>query len=191
MNITTTTYNSNFFYVRPDISLNRDSNDYFCPDDITEITVAPFLYVRMEKAGKAVQSKFASRYYSNIGYGINITAKSLIDAEHPESFLMANSLDNSTFVSQLYKTCAFPLELVKQSIIKINGTATNVGGAEFDVATPDPMERVLEMFNQKIEAVSRLSSFKTGDYIAIDTAPHQPVQIGDSIEFVELKFRIK
>ena len=190
MNITTTTYNSNFFYVRPDISLNRDSNDYFCPDDITEITVAPFLYVRMDKAGKAVQSKFASRYYSSVGYGINLTAKSLIDAEHPESFLMANSLDNSTFVSQLYKTGLFPLEILKQSTIKINGNATNVGGAEF--AEPqDQMERVLEMFHRKIESVSRLTSFKTGDYIAIETAPHQPVQIGDTIEFGELKFRIK
>lgn len=190
MNITTTTYNSNLFYVRPDISLNRDSNDYFCPDDITEITVAPFLYVRMDKAGKAVQSKFASRYYSSVGYGINLTAKSLIDAEHPESFLMANSLDNSTFVSQLYKTGLFPLEILKQSTIKINGNATNVGGTEF--AEPqDQMERVVEMFNRKIESVSRLTSFKTGDYIAIETAPHQPVQIGDTIEFGELKFRIK
>ena len=60
MNIVTVPYNSDFYYIRPDISLNRDSNDYFCPDEVTEITVAPFVYIRMDKAGKAISYKFAS-----------------------------------------------------------------------------------------------------------------------------------
>ena len=103
MNIITVPYNSDFHYIRPDISLNRDSNDYFCPDDITEIAVVPFIYIRMERAGKAISAKFANRYCSQIGYGVSLSAKSLIVENCPVSFQTANSLDNSTYISQLFQ----------------------------------------------------------------------------------------
>ncbi len=178
MNIITTTYNSNFFYIRPDISLNRDSNDYFCPEEIKEFTVAPFLYVRMDRAGKAVQAKFAQRYYSSIGYGLNITAKSLIDSSHPQSFLMANSLDNSTIISPLYGIDSFPFDKLKGTPL----TANCKNGT---------IEDVIVLFNRKIEQISSLASFKTGDFIAIEIAEEKSILIGDRILFGELDFRIR
>lgn len=191
MNIITTTYNSNFFYVRPDISLNRDSNDYFCPDEISEITVAPFLYIRMDKAGKSVQAKFASRYYSSIGYGLNLTAKSLIDEKHPQSFLMANSLDNSTIVSQLYATDKFNCASILQEMLKVDGKRAEIVYMDRECAPEKSLALLEELFNKKTEVISRLTSFKTGDYIAIEIAEHTPVKIGDIITFGELKFQIK
>lgn len=178
MNIITTTYNSNFFYIRPDISLNRDSNDYFCPEEIQELTVAPFLYIRMEKAGKAVQAKFAQRYYSSIGYGLNITGKSLIDSKCPMSFLMANALDNSTIVSPLHAIEELPLEKLK--------------GSHFTANCQDgTIDDIINIFNKKIEHISALTSFKTGDYIAIEVAEHQKIEIGNNIIFGDLAFQIR
>lgn len=191
MNIITTKYNSNFYYVRPDISLNRDSNDYFCPDDITEITVAPFLYIRMDKAGKSVQAKFASRYYSSIGYGLNITAQSLINEKYPESFLMANSLDNSTIVSQLYATDKVNSASILQETIKINGKAAEILYMDRKCAPEKSLSLLEGLFNKKAEVISRLTSFKTGDYIAVEIAEHTPVKIGDTITFGELTFQIR
>lgn len=191
MNIITTTYNSNFFYVRPDISLNRDSNDYFCPDEITEITVAPFIFIRMDKAGKSVQSKFASRYYSSIGYGLNLTAKSLIEEKYPQSFLMANSLDNSTVVSELYAVDKFNCAIILQEPLKIDGKATEILYMDRECAPEKFLTLLEELFNKKTEVISRLTSFKTGDYIAIEIAEHTPVKIGETISFGELKLKIK
>lgn len=191
MNIITTTYNSNFFYVRPDISLNRDSNDYFCPDDITDITVAPFIYIRMDKAGKSVQAKFASRYYSSIGYGLNITAQSLIDEKYPQSFLMANSLDNSTIVSQLSTSDKLDSASVLQERLKIDGMKAEAVYMDRECTPEKSLSFLEELFNKKIEIISRLTSFKTGDYIAIEIAEHTPVKIGNTITFGELKFKIR
>lgn len=183
MNIITTTYISNLFYIRPDISLNRDSNDYFCPDGIEEITVTPFIYVKMDKAGKAVQAKFASRYYSSIGYGVNITAPSLIDNRYPQSFLMANSLDNSTIVSALSKIEDFQFDH------NLKGSPINCNNAEWieNLSKDD----LITLINNKIEAISKFTSFKTGDYIAIEIAQCTRATIGERVIWKELAFTIK
>ena len=178
MNIITTTYNSKFFYIRPDISLNRDSNDYFCPEEIKELTVAPFLYIRMDKAGKAVQAKFAQRYYSTIGYGLNITAKSLIDKNFPQSFLMANSLDNSTIVSPLYNIEEFPIKTLKATSLTAN-------------CQDGTIENIIDLFNRKIEQISPLTSFKTGDYIAVEIAEHVNIGIENMVQLGELSLKIR
>lgn len=182
MNIITITYNSNFFYIRGDISLNKDSNDYFCPDGIEKITVAPFLYIKIDRAGKAIQSKFARRYYSKIGYGVNITAESLIKDGIPESFLMANTLDNTTVVSELFAPDSLPLE----KIAKMQGV-DNIAGSLLDM----PVEKILELFDNKLQEVSVYSSVKTGDYIAIEFAPRTAAGLGSAISLGEISFKIK
>ena len=50
MNIITVPYGSENFYCRPDTSLNRDSNDYFCPDGVTELAASVFIYAKAIKA---------------------------------------------------------------------------------------------------------------------------------------------
>lgn len=178
MNIITVTYNSDFFYIRPDISLNRDGNDYFCPDNITEIAVAPFIYIRIDKAGKSIQSKFAHRYYSSIGYGVNLSGQSLIDNNIPQSFLMANALDNTTYISQLYHPDEFPLEKLVQEF-------QNTLSAENGTAA------LLNIFNKKIEQITSLSSVRTGDLIALELAYPVQKELNSSVKFGEIEFMIR
>ena len=84
MNIITIPYSSGNFYVRPDTSLNRDSNDYFCPEEVTELAAAVFIYAKAIKAGKCVSAKFAGRYYSSIGKGVQLVSlKESIDTSTP------------------------------------------------------------------------------------------------------------
>ena len=99
MNIITVPYGSKGFYARPDTSLNRDSNDYFCPEEATELAAAVFIYAKASKAGKCVASKFAGRYYCVVGKGIHLSAPSLNDGT-PEGWWAANSLDSSTFITE-------------------------------------------------------------------------------------------
>ena len=136
----------------------------------------------MDKAGKAVQERFAQRYYSSIGYGLNITATSLIDSRNPMSFLMANSLDNSTVVSQLYKPEELPLQKLADNPL----LSENLSGI-----SPFKIDSIITMFNKKIEEISVLASFKTGDLIAVEIAESRSIEIGSKLEFGELSFKIK
>jgi hypothetical protein len=179
MNIVTVPYNSDFYYIRPDISLNRDSNDYFCPDEITEITVAPFVYIRMDKAGKAISFKFAGRYCSQIGYGVNLTAQSLVNKDYPMSFLTANSLDNTTYVSKLYLPQEFPADLLKNNNLQEN------------IFLDFNATELIERFYKQIEKITRLTSVRTGDLIILELAEPVPVKIGSNIKLGELSFSIK
>ncbi len=99
MNIFTVPYGSKGFYVRPDTSLNKDSNDYFCPEEANELAAAVFIYARAGKAGKCVASKFAGRYYSVVGKGIHLSVPGFGNGT-PEGWWMANSLDSSTFITE-------------------------------------------------------------------------------------------
>ena len=141
MNIFTIPYGSKGFYCRPDTSLNKDSNDYFCPDQVTELAAAVFIYARASKAGKSVAAKFASRYYTVVGKGVHFSAPQMICNDVPESWWCAHSLDNSTFLLD----------------------------NEADASTIAP--EIIEKINAAFETVSRHISFRTGDYIAIEIEP--------------------
>ena len=192
MNIITVPYNSDFYYIRPDISLNRDGNDYFCPDSITEIAVAPFIYIRMDKAGKAISAKFAHRYCSQIGYGLNLTAQSLIKKEYPMSFCTANSLDNSTYITQLYQLEEFPAQIIIQALETYELFNKNTEAlTKAKVILESGNENIQELFYKHIEKITKLSSVRTGDLIILELCPSQPVPQNNTIEFGSLKFSIK
>ena len=192
MNIITVPYNSDFYYIRPDISLNRDGNDYFCPDSITEIAVAPFIYIRMDKAGKAISAKFAHRYCSQIGYGLNLTAQSLIKKEYPMSFCTANSLDNSTYITQLYQLEEFPAQIIIQALETYELFNKNTEAlTKAKVILESGNENIQELFYKHIEKITKLSSVRTGDLIILELCPYQPVPQNNTIEFGSLKFSIK
>ncbi|MBQ7772631.1 MAG: hypothetical protein IJ383_00970 [Bacteroidales bacterium] len=141
MNIFTVPYSSRHFYCRPDTSLNRDSNDYFCPDGVNRLAAAVFIYVRASKAGKSVSSKFAGRYYTTAGTGVQFYAPELEDACSHESWWISRSLDNSTFLLGDEHPAEELPEVIKEKI------------------------------NAAFETVSRHVSFRTGDYVAIEIEP--------------------
>ena len=194
MNIITVPYNSDFHYIRPDISLNRDSNDYFCPDDITEIAVVPFIYIRMERAGKAISAKFANRYCSQIGYGVSLSAKSLIVENRPGSFQTAKSLDTSTYISQLFQPEHYPSENILKGLEYME---QNIAGFQFDDENPwkdllaSDAGRIMQFFYEKIEKITKYTSVRTGDFIAMEL--HTPVIMPSemAIKFGEISFSIK
>ena len=53
------------WYSRPDITLVRDADRFCLPDDCTAACAAPGRCFRIEKAGKAVEARFAARYVTH------------------------------------------------------------------------------------------------------------------------------
>lgn len=159
MNIVTIPYGGKSHYLRPDTSYNKDRNDYFCPDPITQLAAVPFMYIRIDKAAKAVSAKFASRYYSAIGYGMRLIAPELIIPGSPETWWLANSLDLSTY----FGDSVLPSE------------AETVLDAVRTIASTHPVLTAPSAFTEKInsslEAVTQYTSLKTGDYLTLDLTP--------------------
>lgn len=156
MNIVTIPYGGRSHYLRPDTSYNKDRNDYFCPDTIKLLAAVPFIYVRVDRAAKAVSAKFASRYYSTFGYGVRLIAPELILPGSPETWWLANSLDLSTYLSN-------PVNLTQRSTV-LEAVSGYTSSAPY-LADPDTL---LQKINSSFEAVSQYTSLKTGDYLTID-----------------------
>lgn len=58
------------WYTRPDSSLEREVKDFWLPDGFDSVRAVPCRHVRIIKAGKAVNIKFADRYFDSCGSGM-------------------------------------------------------------------------------------------------------------------------
>ncbi len=161
MNIFTIPYKSSSFYVRPDTSINRENHEYFCPSDINELEVSEFIYARASKAGKCIASKFAHRYYNKVGKGVQLTVPQFIQKDSPESWLVAHSLDSSTFI-----------------------------GKEEELDCANLSQEHIDNINNAFETVSRYISVRTGDYIAIEINRQSIESSTTSVPFIEGKINI-
>ena len=70
MNIIVKPYGSDRCCCRPDTTWERENKDFYSPECVNEIYWTPIVFARISKAGKCIGSKFASRYYDAIGFGI-------------------------------------------------------------------------------------------------------------------------
>jgi 2-keto-4-pentenoate hydratase/2-oxohepta-3-ene-1,7-dioic acid hydratase in catechol pathway len=65
------------FFMKPDSSLLLDNRHFFIPDFSKEIHHEVELIVKINRLGKSIESKFANRYYDEIGLGVDFTARDL------------------------------------------------------------------------------------------------------------------
>jgi hypothetical protein len=150
MNIFVVREESGDFIIRPDSTLNRGGEDYYCPSEISEIETRHIIFLRIDKLGKSILRKFSHRYYSLIGYGITISACTdniSWKYSEPARSMIANYLDDTTVVSDT---------------VPLNKFAPFEENAE-------KRERFLEYADTKIEEISALTSVKSGDLIAFET----------------------
>ena len=71
------------FYARPDTTLVRGARDFYLPDDLSFVEARPCRWIRILKSAKAVQERFAERYYDAVGTGLLLYGDgkvSLLDA---------------------------------------------------------------------------------------------------------------
>ena len=59
-------------YARPDTTLVRGARDFYLPDDLSWVEARPCTWIRILKSAKAVQERFAQRYYDAVGSGLLI-----------------------------------------------------------------------------------------------------------------------
>ncbi len=174
--------------MKPQTSILSRNRPFFYPDFSKEIHYETEVVIRINRLGKHIEEKFAHRYYSEIGLGIDFTARDLQrqckEKGHPweiaKGFEYSAPLSD-TFINKedLPNDISFKLDL--------NGEIVQDGN------TKD----LIFSFDKLISYISKFFPLKIGDLIFTGTpAGVGEVKIGDNLKgYMEDKlmfdFRVK
>jgi 2-keto-4-pentenoate hydratase/2-oxohepta-3-ene-1,7-dioic acid hydratase in catechol pathway len=163
------------FFMKPDTALLKEGNDFYYPSFTKDLHYECELIFKIEKNGKHVQEKFASKYYSQISLGIDFTARDL-QMKCKEKGLpweIAKSWEHSAPISNTWINIS-DLDLSKLAFsLKLNGDIVQTG------KTSDMIFNI----DQLISYVSIFMTLKTGDLIYTGTPSGVgSVKIGDKLE---------
>lgn len=163
-------------FMKPDSALLRVNTPFFIPDFASEFHYETELVVRINRLGRAINRKFAHRYYNEVAMGIDFTARDL------QRKLMAAGLpwetskgfDQSAAISEF-----IPLSEAGGDIQNIDFHLDVNGECRQHGNTRDMLFSVDEI----IAYVSQFFTLKIGDYIYTGTPVGVgPVAIGDRLQ---------
>ena len=162
------------FFMKPDTALIRNNNPFFYPDFSSDIHYELEVVLKITRLGKNISEKFAHRYYSEIGLGVDITARDLQKKciEKGLPWEMAKSFDNSAAISnfipkkELDDIYCLSFELEKNGVVVQKGNTKDL----------------IFSFDKLVSYVSKYITFRTGDLMFTGTpAGVGPFQIGDRL----------
>ena len=153
MNIIVKPYASQLCYCRPDTSWEKESRDFYVPDGVTKILWTPVAFARVSKAGKCVGSKFVSRYYDAVGFGV----------------LLYCDDDGLAFSSCIDHTSLLPMPLYNPVVFENeeNTFHVNTAGKDFGLKTGKKVQEALE---DALCKSSERVSLRIGDMVAVELA---------------------
>lgn len=177
------------FFMKPETALLQKNNPFFYPEFSSDVHYETELIIKINRNGKHIEEKFANRYYSEIGVGIDFTARD-VQSECKKKGLpweIAKAFDQAAPVGKFIPLSNLPNLDNIQFSLKINGE-TRQQGSSADM---------IFSFDAIIAYVSKFVSLKTGDLIFTGTPKGVgPVKINDHFEvFLEntklLEFNVK
>lgn len=163
------------FFLKPDTALLIDNDPFYIPEFSNDIHYECELVFKINRVGKNITEKFAPKYYTEIGLGVDFTARDLqqLCKEQGTPWEIAKGFDNSAVISKF-----IPLESLnnKENIefrLDLNGQTVQIGKSE----------TMIFNINQLIAYVSQFITLKTGDLIFTGTpAGVGAVKIGDRLQ---------
>lgn len=161
------------FFLKPDSAILPKKHPFFYPDFSQNIHYELELVIRIKKLGKHIEKKFAPSYYSEVGLGIDFTARDLQESckKNGHPWEIAKAFDHSAVVSQQFFSIKELGELSFE--LKKNGESVQRGFAKDMVFN----------FDEIINHVSKYMTLKIGDLIFTGTPEGVgPIKIGDHLE---------
>ncbi len=160
MNIVVLTANRKVV-VRPDTTLKKSSDDLYVPDFIDSIGWSPVLFARVSKPGKCIGSRFATRYYDSINYGLLLYPETLIDGSE-EGYARACCLDHTSFLpSPMYNRVTLGQEGNKAEFSRNGSPLFSTSFAQ--------AAAVEEMLTE----TSQFCYLRTGDLVCMELRPRE------------------
>ncbi|MBL7911014.1 MAG: fumarylacetoacetate hydrolase family protein [Bacteroidia bacterium] len=161
------------FFMKPDTALLKEG-DFYIPDFTKDLHHEIELVLKICKAGKHIDERFANKYYDEIGLGIDFTARD-IQAKCKEKGLpweKAKAFDNSAPIGSFVKKDTLELDNIAFEL-KVNGQSKQLGNSK----------DLIFSFDKVIAYVSKFVSLKVGDLIYTGTPEGVgAVKIGDTLE---------
>lgn len=162
-------------FMKPDSALLKNNKPFYIPDFSEDLHYETELIIKINRLGKHIASKYADRYFSEIGLGVDFTARDLQrklkDKGHP--WEISKAFDNSAVIGGFLPVS----ELIDiQNIefhLDINGKTVQQGNSK-DMIFP---------ISELISYTSRFFTLKIGDILFTGTpAGVGKVHVGDRLE---------
>ncbi len=161
------------FFLKPDSAILPKRNPFYIPNFSNEVHHELELIVKIKKLGKCINLNFAKEYYSEIGLGIDFTARDIQkkckEKGHP--WEIAKAFDQSAVISDIFidinslRDINFHLNKNRETVQKSN------------------IKDMIFSIDEIIHYVSKYMTLKIGDLIFTGTPSGVgPVNIGDRLE---------
>jgi acylpyruvate hydrolase len=163
------------FFMKPDSALLINNRPFFYPDFSSMVHYELEVVVRIDRLGRSIEEKFASRYFSEIGLGVDFTARDLQNEMKQKGlpWEIAKAFDYSAPISQFLSVSKFRDIHDLSFRLDLNGKTVQEGSTALMIFT----------FEKIIAYVSRFMTLKTGDLIFTGTpAGVGPVAVNDRLE---------
>jgi len=169
------------FFLKPDTALIKPGMPFFYPDFSREVHYETEIVLRISKVGKHIQEKFAHTYFSEIGIGIDFTARDLQQdcRKNGLPWEISKAFDGSGPVSRFVALDSLQNPQNIAFSLKKNGAIVQQGFSS----------DLIFGFDKIIAYVSHFFTLKMGDLIFTGTPSGVgPVVVGDLLEaFIENK----
>ncbi len=176
-------------YLMADSSLLKDGKPLFLPDFAEEFVARPALVVRINRLGKNIAKRFASRYYDAVTVGLCIEAR---------GFKHENGIEGIGSVVNAFDSAAVLGDFVEiENITDINNIPFSInvnGNTNIELNSQELDKNIDEL----IEELSKYFTFKIGDilYTGYRDDLSFKLNINDVIsgqlgEYTPLHFKVK
>ena len=161
-------------FSKPDTALLKNNEAFYLPSFSNDVHHEVELVIKINKVGKKIQEKFARNYFSEIGLGIDFTARD-VQSELKSKGLpweLAKAFDGSAPIGNFINMENMDLKNIDFSLQK-NGQVVQKGNTA----------QMIFSFEQIVSFVSQYFTLKVGDLIYTGTpAGVSQVNIGDKLE---------
>ncbi len=169
------------FFLKPETAIQPKNHPFFIPDFSNNIDYEVELVIKINKTGKHIEKRFAHKYYSDIGLGIDFTARDIQNECKLNGYPWekAKGFDGSAQISNnfIHKS---DVDITNISFsLKKNGSTVQKGNSG---------EMIFD-FKKIISYISKFYTLKIGDLVYTGTPMGVgKVEKGDVLEgFIEDK----
>ncbi|MBT4738311.1 MAG: fumarylacetoacetate hydrolase family protein [Flavobacteriales bacterium] len=149
------------FFLKPDTAIQPKGHPFFIPAFSDNIHYEVELVVKIDKAGKHIEEKFAHKYYSQIGLGIDFTARDIQEECKAKGlpWEKAKGFDGSAQISKIF---------IDKSNLDLNNISFSLE-KNGEIVQKGNSANMIFHFDTIISYLSKFYSLKVGDLIYTGT----------------------
>ena len=149
------------FFLKPETAIQPKGHPFLIPDFSDEIDYEVELVIKIDKIGKNIEERFAFKYYSQVGLGIDFTARDVQNDCKAKGlpWEKAKGFDGSAQISRTF---------INKSELDLNNISFRLekNGEQVQVGNSKDM---LFSFDEIIAHISKFYTLKIGDLIYTGT----------------------